>query len=561
MFAAGIALIVVPITIRNAVVGGDFVPLTSNAGLNFYIGNHEASTGAYVKPEGLDVYNDPEGRTLAEAAAGRELKPSEVSRWWAGRARRYIADNPGRFASGLLRKVFFFWSVYEVPQIEHLPFEKRYSALLRIPSPSFGLICPLGIVGIVLSLRKRKSAALLLLYILAFSITIIAFFVVARYRLPMVPALMVFAGFTIAYLIDAGVRGRWRQIITAGIGIALLMTLVNINFYRVSPLSGYAQSYYRLGVIYGLKGKPEEALASYRQALELDPEIVAARVSVGILLSQAGRYAEAKSELLRAAELDPTYEKAFYNLGLVYSEEGKPDSALLAMQKALELRPDYVLARVGVAATLYELGEFEEAGPLLSALMRDPNLPQSARTQVEFLAGFLPLRKAWLERRDRDYQRQSDFHLLRGDIMVSILLMDRALAEYEEAIRLDPNSAAARYQQGTIYFRRGDLDRTLQSLKRALEADPEYEGANLAAGIVHMRQEDYGAACRAFEGELRVNPASADAHLNLAICYERHLINLGKAIYHLEKYVELTGGNPELNSHLDALRRKAEGDG
>lgn len=558
---AGIALIVVPITIRNAVVGGDFVPLTSNAGLNFYIGNHEASTGAYVKPEGLDVYTDPEGRTLAETQVGRKLKPSEVSQWWAGRARQYIAQNPQRFASNLLRKVFFFWSVYEVPQIEHLPFEKRYSALLRIPSPSFGLICPLGIMGIILSLKKRRSAALLLLYILAFSITIIAFFVVARYRLPMVPALMVFAGFTIAYLVDAGVGGRWRQFVTAGIGIALLITLVNINFYRVSPVSGYAQSYYRLGVIYGLKGKPEEALASYKQALELDPEIVPARVSAGILLSQAGRYAEAKAELLQAVRLDSTYEKAFYNLGLVYSEEGRPDSALIMMDRALDLKPDYVLARVGLATTLYEMGELEEAAPLLSAIMQDPDLPQNARTQVQFLTGFLPLRKRWLEGRELDLERQSDSHLLRGDVMVSILLMDRALAEYQEAVRIDPNSAAAYYQEGTIYFRRGDLDRTLESLRRALQADPEYEGANLAVGVIYMRQEDYRAACRAFEAELRVNPASADAHLNLAMCYERHLIDLEKAIYHLERYVDLTGGNPELNSHLDGLRKKEDGDG
>lgn len=560
VFAAGIAVIVLPITMRNAAVGGDFVPLTSNAGLNLYIGNHEASTGAYVKPEGLDVYTDPEGKTIAEAASGRELKPSEVSSWWAARARRYISENPGPFAANLLRKAFFFWSVYEVPQIEHLAFEKRYSALLRIPSPSFGIICPLGIMGIILAVRRRKSARLLFLYILTYSVTIISFFVVARYRLPMVPALMVFGAFAIVWLVGAGVKGKWRDLAAVAAGIALLAVAVNTNFYRVNPLSGFAQSHYRLGVIHGLKGRPEEALESYRQALELDPDIVPARVSVGILLSKAGEYPEAKAELQRATEMDPTYEKGFYNLGLVYSEEGKPDSALIMMQRAVELKPDYLLARVGVAATLYELGRLDAAGPMLASLGRDPGLSQSASTQVRMLAGFLPSRMAWLGGRRGGRERLSDSHLLRGDIMVSILLMERALAEYEEAIRVDPRSAAAHYQEGTIYFRRGDLDRTLESLGRALEADPGYEGANLATGIVEVRRENYRAACRAFEAELAVNARSADAHMNLAMCYERHLINKEKALYHLEKYAELTGGSPDVNKHIAELREEVRGE-
>ena len=561
VFAAGIAIVVIPITIRNAAVGGDFVPLTSNAGLNLYIGNHEASTGAYVKPEGLDVFTDPEGETIAEAAVGRELKPSEVSAWWAGRARAYIRENPGRFASNLLRKVFFFWSVYEVPQIEHLPFEKRYSALLRIPSPSFGVICPLGIVGVILAWRKRRSARLLFLYMLTFSVVIISFFVVARYRLPMVPALMVFAAFAITWLVTAGVGGQYKKLAMACVGIVLLMAAVNINFYRVSPVSGFAQSYYRLGIIHGLKGRPEEALASYLQALELDPEIVPARVSAAALLSRAGRYAEAKGELMIAVGLDSTYEKAYYNLGLVYSEEARMDSALMMMERALDLKPDYILARVGLAAVLYEMGNLDRAGELLLRLRGDAELPQGSRHQVEYLAGLLPTRKAWLEARRGEEQRLSDMHLLRGDIMISILLMDRALAQYAEAIRLDPRSAAAHYQEGIIHFGRGDLDRTLESLAGALEADPRYEGANLAVGIVQAKRGDYRAACSAFEAELAVNPASAEAHMNLAMCYEKHLINIEKAVHHLERYVELTGGGPEVKSHLEDLRRQLGVDG
>ena len=558
VFVAGIAIIVVPITVRNAIVGGDFVPLTSNAGLNLYIGNHEASMGAYVKPEGLDVYTDPEGETIAEADVGRGLKPSQVSNWWARRAWAFIAENPDRFAANLLRKAFFFWSVYEVPQIEHLAFEKRYSALLRIPSPSFGIVCPLGIIGIILSVRRRKPAQLMLLYILTYSATIIAFFVVARYRLPMLPALMVFAGFSIWWLVYAGTQGRFKRLALAVIGIAVLAIVVNTNFYGIDPRSGYAQSYYRLGIIHGLNGRPAEALSSYRKALELDPDIVPARVSAGILLSQAGQHAEAKRELQRSIELDPTYEKAHYNLGLVYSEQAKLDSALLMMDRALELKPDYTLAMMGKAALLYEMGRFDDAGPLLTAVGDHPSAPENVRAQAGLLLEFLPLRKSYMESRRRENQRASDAHLLRGDIMVSLRMLDRAMAEYEAAIELDPRSAAADYQVGSVFFTLGDLDRALAGLERALRADPDYPGANSAAGIIYIRKQDFERACRAFEAELRANPHSAEAHMNLAMCYERYLLNIEKALYHLEKYVEITGGNPQIRSHIAELKARAE---
>jgi lipopolysaccharide biosynthesis regulator YciM len=108
-----------------------------------------------------------------------------------------------------------------------------------------------------------------------------------------------------------------------------------------------------------------------------------------------------------------------------------------------------------------------------------------------------------------------------------------------------------------VYFRRGDLDRTLESLEKALGADPKYEGANLAMGMVKARKGDYAAACRAFEAELGANPHSPDAHMNLAMCYERHLIDIEKAIYHLERYAELTGGGPDIEAHIEDLKAEA----
>ncbi len=186
----GASAVVTPVAIRNYVVSGDFVAITSNGGLNFYVGNSEVSTGGYVKPEGLDLVADLPGRTIAEAAVGRSLKPSEVSSYWYGRAARFIAENPGRWLALTVRKASFAMSSYEIPQLENYYFQKRYSRLLSLPLPGFALIAPLGIVGLGLSLRRRRPR-LLALYFAAYLASVVAFFVVARYRLPLVPPLIV----------------------------------------------------------------------------------------------------------------------------------------------------------------------------------------------------------------------------------------------------------------------------------------------------------------------------------------------------------------------------------
>jgi tetratricopeptide (TPR) repeat protein len=557
LLAAGAAIVVIPVTIRNYAVGRDFVPITSNAGLNFYIGNHERAMGAYVKPEGLDVYTDPTGASIAETAEGRPLKPSEVSQYWSGRAWHFIRSQPGEFFSNLARKAFFFWSVFEVPQIEHLQFERRYSWILRIPSPTFGIVCPLGILGIALSLKRRKEAYLLFLFVLAYSLTIIAFFVVARYRLPMIPALLVFAGYTISWWIRRAGGRAYRALALSGIGFVALYVLVHANFYRVDPMSGFAQSYYRLGLVYEKHHEWPQAIDSYRNAVKADPSLAEPYVNLGILLSREKLYGEAADALRRSLELKPDYAKAYYNLGLVYAEEGKGDSALAYVDDALRLNPDYDLARISKAGLLYETARFDSAEALIEMLLESPGLSAESREQLAALQRVIPERRRWTASRLSDRQRLSDRWLLKGDDLLALGVTDRALDAFERAVSADTTSAVALSQAAALYFNRGDLERARRYYLKALRAQPGYHDAHFALGVIAFREGDVPAARTEFERELEVNPGSAKSHANLAMIYDEHLNDPAMAAYHLERYMALTGETPELRRHLNELKARA----
>jgi len=188
----------------------------------------------------------------------------------------------------------------------------------------------------------------------------------------------------------------------------------------------------------------------------------------------------------------------------------------------------------------------------------DPETGRQGREQMKMLLKVLPERRAWMLQRNSEAQRRSDLLVLRGDSFLSLGAGDRALEAYEQAVEADSLSAVALYQAGTLYFNRGDSNRAERFFGRALRADPGHHGVHFALGVIAYRAGDVPTACREFEQELEVDPSSGNSHVNLAMCYEEHLGDPGRAAYHLERYIELTGGTPELRQHLKELREQEE---
>src|SRR5204862_1256761 len=81
---AGIAIIVLPVAIRNSAVGGGFYVTTSQFGPNFYIGNNAEADGTYQPlrvGRGDPEYERQDATEIAERALGRSMTPAEVSNY------------------------------------------------------------------------------------------------------------------------------------------------------------------------------------------------------------------------------------------------------------------------------------------------------------------------------------------------------------------------------------------------------------------------------------------------------------------------------------------------
>jgi Flp pilus assembly protein TadD len=141
-----------------------------------------------------------------------------------------------------------------------------------------------------------------------------------------------------------------------------------------------ARSAYESGVKAIGEGRIPLALASLRQAAEIEPKNPLYHNAVGAVLLNVGRFPDAQIEFQKAVELDPTYADAFHNLGSAYAEQGKWEEAIVSYRKALAqtiyASPESTYNNLGYAYwAIDKRQEAEEA--FRAALQLEPKLVPS----------------------------------------------------------------------------------------------------------------------------------------------------------------------------------------
>ena len=228
---AGLVLAWLPITARNVVVSDTWSVASSHGGLNFYIGNHEAATGFYQEVPGIrpDITGQRDDtRRVAAEALGRPVTESEASAYFVDRAVAWISDHPHHAAWLFLRKLGFTFNAHHVALPDSYPFYAYdVPTALRFFVSGPWLLIPLGLVGLAVLIRQtpvpdRRAAILWVSFVPAYAVSVAAFFVAERYRLPLLVPLCVGSGVALDALATAISARRWHGLVVPSIACVLL---------------------------------------------------------------------------------------------------------------------------------------------------------------------------------------------------------------------------------------------------------------------------------------------------------------------------------------------------
>jgi len=398
MAFVGFALPTVPVVVVSHQMTGRATILPASGGLNLYLGNNphlEETINVRPGSQWSDVIDLPRRHGIRGSMWDRQ-------RFYYGRVSDYLFSEPLGFASGLGQKTLQLLSSRETARNVDIYLFRRFSKVLSVLvwkiGPfgfPFGILLPLAAAGILFSLRRTPWW--LFTAIGVYALFVVLVFVTARYRVPIVPLLALFASAGITGIVEILTARRWKSLIgTAGLiaAVFLLATLPGpfapetldyepelccclaeslqqrnrideamAWFQSAIDLNpNYADAHINLATLYMLKGRSEEAIDACRRALQVRPDLAQAHNTLAILLTEKRLFGEAIEHCRRGLEIRPHEEAFHFNLARVHAEQGDTERTKDHLLHALELNPR-------LAAAHFELGRlFEREGRIDVAL-------------------------------------------------------------------------------------------------------------------------------------------------------------------------------------------------
>ncbi|MCK5785129.1 MAG: tetratricopeptide repeat protein [Candidatus Sabulitectum sp.] len=301
----------------NLVHGDGATVISSQGGINFYIGNGPEADGfTAFASQGQGAPTDslpyPDNVWAASYAPfENKVSPSEVSSWWFNRTVDHITDDPMAFVLLSVRKLMYMISPVAIPSNYDVYYYSMYSPVLRIlaGSPSFpvsGLLIWLMLPGAILAGRLTGWEKNTLLWVVCLAAGILPFFVTARFRLPVVP-------FMIILLAPRALRNAKKSLLFAPAGMAVGIGLALITAGTVE--TGGVNMAFHDGVAHFQQGHEPEAETLFLKAVEvafnredgIDLNGVDALYNVGIICVRRGDIQSARMYWEMVIDRDPGY--------------------------------------------------------------------------------------------------------------------------------------------------------------------------------------------------------------------------------------------------------------
>lgn len=203
-----------------------------------------------------------------------------------------------------------------------------------------------------------------------------------------------------------------------------------------APLNG-------LGEILRLQGRTQDAIAVFKQVIQMEDRYFPAHHNLGTAYAELGQWEDALREFQRTIELKPTVPEPYYNIGDLYLQQQRFDLAEQYFRKALNIAPGLYPAHIKLGALCQQTQRPDEAAQLYQTAARlQPNNPEPLMHLGNLYAsqGKNEAAKQAFMRAIELAPSWSEGHLSLAKLYL-IAYKDRAKARhhFSRALELDPN--------------------------------------------------------------------------------------------------------------------------
>lgn len=338
VYTAGVFISLSPFIVNSYRDSGSIALTTPQSGYNLYLGNNLQNQEPYYNPvpfassvpfeQGIHFTIEASRRT------GKKLTRAEASGYWTRNLAGTALDYPVLFLWKLCLKTLAIFNQFERGDHYHIGFMSGFARFFKLPLPGIWLILPFGMAGMAISVKRFWKYSALIMVFVVYALTLIAFFINTRYRLPLMVIVIPFS-VTGIYLIIPDIKNRRLRPV-----IVYLLTLIVFFIIEFIPLRGTGDMslYYNThAIILDSRGLEDEAIKYWKKSSDLEmPSSACADYSLAIKSILRQDIQEALAYLDRIGD-DSFFSAPKYELiGDMMMHLGHTDKAISAYEKSLE---------------------------------------------------------------------------------------------------------------------------------------------------------------------------------------------------------------------------------
>lgn len=293
-------------------------------------------------------------------------------------------------------------------------------------------------------------------------------------------------------------------------------------------------AYYRALVLTSM-GNAGEALASVNRALQLDPNLLAARHLKVDLLIGGSAWNEARKILSQLLEKHPDDARALYQMGRVYLGVDDLDLAVDSLERACEYFPSYGAAHYALAGVYRRMGDRNQANRHLRAY----ELYQGIEAPLDD-----PL---WDRVAELNMSPQA--HIRRAIQLESTGALAEAAVANEKALEQDPALVQAHVNLVSLFGRIGQTAKAAEHFRAGLKLNPNRDDLYYNHGVLLFGENKPRDAKIAFERALAINPYHGGAQTNIGFILQTEG-RVKESVAMLEKAVQNAPNSRHAHFHL-----------
>jgi len=530
LLVIGFLLPILPVAVHN-ISRGEFSLIATQGGLNLYLGNNPEADGMTPTLPGYGGnWTIRDAWRTAELEVGHSLSPVELDRYYLDKALHFAQGNPGQQLELIARKTALLFSPVEHGNNGSPEFFKRFSPALLSPL-GWGTLLVLAFFGISFIWRERGTR-LLLLWFLLYSGTIVLFFVNARFRLPLLVALIPLGTGGLMRAFDALKNKKFKVFLWAAPMGAVALAIVLISPARELNARGMAESWFGLGNIYLREKKLARADSAYAKAIEYLPTVERVNLNRGVIAYRRGDWQEALKFFYEEVEIGGDVSAALSNIGLIARLHSDKALALNAGKGALDADPSDIEARINYSRSLLEAGLVDSALSVAAAGLATDSLDK----RLLLVAGTAASSIGDTGKAKSFFSiaaRPSPSDVLRLYELSGVYSVEAAGAVADSVLR-----GYALYNLASIETYRGNYKQAIEHLQKSVQLAPAFPDAWGALGTVLEREGQPEPALAAFEKALKIGGESPELLYNIGLV-QAQLGRFSEAEESFERALEL----------------------